>query len=69
MEAWRPGAAAGQTVEKIRELKPNLYMITGAGANSLVRVTPRGSSSSIPLASDENYKRLMEEIDRSRSCR
>src|SRR4029453_3047824 len=34
------GAAAGQTVEKIRELKPNLYMVTGAGANTLVRVTP-----------------------------
>ena len=36
------GAAAGQTVEKIRELKPNLYMVTGAGANTLVRVTPDG---------------------------
>ena len=37
------GAAAGQVVEKIRELKPNLYMITGGGANTLVRVTPEGS--------------------------
>jgi hypothetical protein len=25
---------AGQTVEKIRELAPNLYLITGGGANS-----------------------------------
>jgi glyoxylase-like metal-dependent hydrolase (beta-lactamase superfamily II) len=57
------GPAAGQTVEKIRELKPNLYLITGGGANSLVRVTPDG----IILVdtknpSDVNYMRLMEEI-------
>jgi cyclase len=57
------GPAAGQTVEKIRELKPNLYMITGAGANTLVRVTPEGLIVvDTKLASDENYKRLMEEI-------
>jgi cyclase len=57
------GAAAGQTVEKIRELKPNLYMIAGAGANTLVRVTPEGLIVvDTKLASDENYKRLMEEI-------
>jgi len=59
----RGGAAAGQTVEKIRELKPNLYLITGAGANTLVRVTPEGLIVvDTKLASDENYKRLMEEI-------
>jgi glyoxylase-like metal-dependent hydrolase (beta-lactamase superfamily II) len=57
------GAAAGQTVEKIRELKPNLYMIAGAGANTLVRVTPEGVIVvDTKLASDENYRRLMEEI-------
>ena len=57
------GAAAGQTVEKIRELKPNLYMVTGAGANTLVRVTPDGLIVvDTKLAGDENYKRLMEEI-------
>jgi glyoxylase-like metal-dependent hydrolase (beta-lactamase superfamily II) len=57
------GAAAGQTVEKIRELKPNLYLITGAGANTLVRVTPEGLIVvDTKLASDENHKRLMEEI-------
>ena len=39
------GAAAGQTVEKIRQLKPDLYMITGGGANTLVRVTPRSVNS------------------------
>src|SRR5438128_2574844 len=34
--------AAGQTVEKIRQLKPDLYMITGGGANTLVRITKEG---------------------------
>ncbi len=57
------GPKAGQTVEKIRQLKPNLYMITGGGANTLVRVTPDG----IIVVDDknpgaENYMRLMEEI-------
>jgi cyclase len=57
------GAVAGQTVEKIRELKPNLYMIAGAGANTLIRVTPEGLIVvDTKLASDENYMRLMEEI-------
>jgi glyoxylase-like metal-dependent hydrolase (beta-lactamase superfamily II) len=57
------GAAAGQTVEKIRELKPNLYMITGGGANTLVRVTTEGLIVvDTKNPGDENYKRLMEEI-------
>ncbi len=47
--AWQPPAqgrggrgGAGQTIEKIRLLKPNLYMVTGGGANTLIRVTPEG---------------------------
>lgn len=57
------GPAAGQTVEKIRELKPNLYMITGGGANTLVRVTTDGLIVvDTKNPSDENYRRLMEEI-------
>jgi glyoxylase-like metal-dependent hydrolase (beta-lactamase superfamily II) len=57
------GPAAGQTVEKIRELKPNLYMITGGGANTLVRVTTEGLIIvDTKNPGDENYKRLMEEI-------
>jgi cyclase len=57
------GAAAGQTVEKIRELKPSLYMITGGGANTLVRITTDGLIVvDTKNPSDENYKRLMEEI-------
>ena len=57
------GPAAGQTVEKIRTLKPNLHLITGGGANTLVRVTPDGLIVvDTKNPSDENYNRLMEEI-------
>src|ERR1051325_8876875 len=53
----------GQTVEKIRTLKPNLYLITGGGANTLVRVTNQGLIVvDTKNPGDENYKRLMEEI-------
>ena len=41
--AQRGGAGrGGQTVEKIKMLKPNLYEITGGGANTLIRVTNQG---------------------------
>src|SRR6478609_8365900 len=59
----RGGPKAGATVEKIRLLKPNLYMITGGGANTLLRVTPEGLivvDTTNP--GDDNYSRLMEEI-------
>ncbi|MEP7305062.1 MAG: MBL fold metallo-hydrolase [Acidobacteriota bacterium] len=57
------GAAAGQTVEKIRQLKPDLYMITGGGANTLVRVTPDGLIVvDTKNPGDDNYNRVMEEI-------
>src|SRR3954463_6130701 len=57
------GPAAGQTVEKIRELKPNLYMITGGGANTLIRVTPEGLIVvDTKNPGDDNYNRVMEEI-------
>lgn len=53
----------GQTVEKIRMLKPNLYMITGGGANTLVRVTTDGLIVvDTKNPGDENYMRVMEEI-------
>src|ERR1700682_1963235 len=56
-------AKAGATVEKIRLLKPNLYMITGGGANTLVRVTSEGLIVvDTKNPSDENYNRVMEEI-------
>jgi cyclase len=57
------GPKAGATVEKIRLLKPNLYMITGGGANTLVRVTPDGLILvDTKNPGDENYNRVMEEI-------
>lgn len=61
--AGKGGGKAGQTVEKIRLLKPNLYMITGGGANTLVRVTTDGLIVvDTKNPGDENYNRLMEEI-------
>jgi glyoxylase-like metal-dependent hydrolase (beta-lactamase superfamily II) len=57
------GPKAGATVEKIRLLKPNLYMITGGGANTLVRVTPAGLIVvDTKNPGDDNYNRVMEEI-------
>jgi glyoxylase-like metal-dependent hydrolase (beta-lactamase superfamily II) len=57
------GPAAGQTVEKIRLLKPDLYMVTGGGANTLVRVTPEGLIVvDTKNPGDETFNRLMEEI-------
>jgi glyoxylase-like metal-dependent hydrolase (beta-lactamase superfamily II) len=57
------GGRAGQTVEKIRQLKPDLYMITGGGANTLVRVTTEGLIVvDTKNPGDVNYNRVMEEI-------
>ena len=57
------GGRAGATVEKIRQLEPDLYLITGGGANTLVRVTPEGLIVvDTKNPGDENYNRLMEEI-------
>jgi cyclase len=57
------GPAAGQTVEKIRTLAPNLYLITGGGANTLLRVTPEGLIVvDTKNPGDETFNRLMEEI-------
>jgi glyoxylase-like metal-dependent hydrolase (beta-lactamase superfamily II) len=54
---------AGQTVEKIRQLKPDLYLITGGGANTLVRVTAEGLIvADTKNPGDENFNRVMEEI-------
>jgi glyoxylase-like metal-dependent hydrolase (beta-lactamase superfamily II) len=59
----RGGRGAGQTVEKIRQLRPDLYMVTGGGANTLVRVTADGLIVvDTKNPGDENYNRLMEEI-------
>src|ERR1700691_6538516 len=55
--------AAEDPVAKIRLLKPNLYMITGSGANTVVRVTPAGVIVVDTKNPGENrYDRMMEEI-------
>ena len=54
---------ADQTVEKIRQLKPDLYMITGGGANTLIRVTSEGLIVvDTKNPGGDNYDRVMEEI-------
>ncbi len=61
---WAQGrGAAEDPVAKIRLLKPNLYMITGGGANTLVRVTPAGVIVVDTKNPGENrYDRIIEEI-------
>lgn len=55
--------AAEDPVAKIRLLKPSLYMITGGGANTLVRVTLAGVIVVDTKNPGENrYDRIMEEI-------
>jgi glyoxylase-like metal-dependent hydrolase (beta-lactamase superfamily II) len=53
-------AAQNQQAQNIQQIKPNLYVVTGAGGNVTVRVTPKG----IVLvdtknAGDANYNQLM----------
>ncbi len=56
-------SAAQDPVAKIRLLKPNLYLITGSGANTVVRVTPEGVIVVDTKNPGENrYDRMMEEI-------
>lgn len=57
------GRGKADPVEKIRQLKPNLYLITGGGANTVLRVAPEGLIVvDTKNPSDENFMRLMEEI-------
>src|SRR3984885_5524459 len=57
---------AGATVEKIRLLKPGLYLITGGGANTLVRVAGDGlivvDTKNPATDTNDTYKDLMEQI-------
>ena len=56
-------SAAEDPVTKIRLLKPNLYLITGGGANTVVRVTAEGVIVVDTKNPGENrYDRMMEEI-------
>jgi glyoxylase-like metal-dependent hydrolase (beta-lactamase superfamily II) len=61
---WPQGRSAAQDpVTKIRLLKPDLYLITGGGANTVVRVTSEGVIVVDTKNPGENrYDRIMEEI-------
>ncbi len=53
----------GPPVQPIQQVKPGLYMIAGAGANSEVRVTSDGLIVvDGKLAGEQNYNALMEQI-------
>src|SRR5580704_15520945 len=70
---WAQGPAggkgapkAGATVDKIRLLKPGLYLITGGGANTLVRVAGDAlivvDTKNPATDANDTYKDLMEQI-------
>lgn len=53
----------GPQPQAIQQVKPGVFMITGAGANTTVHVTPAGVIVvDGKLAGEENYNRLMELI-------
>src|ERR1043166_2021839 len=53
----------GQPVQPIQLVKPGLYVVAGAGANSLVRVTNDGVILvDTKLPGEQNYNGLMEQI-------
>jgi cyclase len=57
------GRGGGQPVQPIRMLKPNLYVVPGAGANSIVRVTNEGVILvDTKLPGEANYNGLLEQI-------
>ena len=57
------GGGGGQPVGAIQMLKPDLYVVPGGGANSLVRVTKEGVILvDTKLPGEANYNGLMEQI-------
>lgn len=59
----RGGRGGGQPVQPIQMVKPGLYIVPGAGANSLVRVTKEGVILvDTKLPGEANYNALMEQI-------
>jgi cyclase len=57
------GRGGGQPVQSIRMLKPNLYVVPGGGANSIVRVTNEGVILvDTKLPGEANYNGLLEQI-------
>jgi hypothetical protein len=56
----RGGRGPAQGVQPIQQVKPGLYMVAGAGANSLVRVTSAGVIlMDTKLPGDQNYNDLI----------
>src|SRR5437868_13472654 len=50
-------------VQAIQPVKPGLFVVAGAGANSLVRVTPDGVILvDTKLTGEQNYNALLEQI-------
>jgi len=59
----RGGRGPAQGVQPIQQVKPGLYMVAGAGANSLVRVTSAGVIlMDTKLPGDQNYADLVAQI-------
>jgi cyclase len=57
------GRGGGQPVQPIRMLKPNLYVVPGGGANSIVRVTSEGVILvDTKLPGEANYNGLLDQI-------
>jgi len=58
-----PGRGGGQPVQPIQQVKPGLFVVAGAGATSIVRVTSDGVILvDGKLPGEENYKALMDQI-------
>jgi cyclase len=58
--AGRGGGRGAPQPQAIQQIKPNLYMVTGAGGNSTFRVTPDGVILvDGKLPGEENYNALM----------
>jgi glyoxylase-like metal-dependent hydrolase (beta-lactamase superfamily II) len=57
------GRGGGQPVQPIQPIKPGLYVVAGAGANSVVRVTSEGVVLvDTKLPGDQNFNDLMAQI-------
>jgi glyoxylase-like metal-dependent hydrolase (beta-lactamase superfamily II) len=57
------GRGGGQPVQRIDQVRPGLFIVAGAGANSIVRVTSDGVILvDGKLPGEENYNALMDQI-------
>ncbi len=61
--AGQSGGRGGQPVQPIQQVRPGLYVVAGAGANSIVRVTTDGVILvDGKLSGEENYNALLAQI-------